>query len=60
MVSKSSAWSPLPKPAPLSADEGAGEFWEIVVFIDADIKTTGIMAFAARREGGVLRCYPKL
>jgi len=60
MVSKSSTWSPLPKPAPLSANEGAGEFWEIVVFIDADIKTAGIMAFAARREGGVLRCYPKV
>jgi hypothetical protein len=59
MVSKSSTRSPLPKPARLSADKGAGEFREIVVFIDADLKTAGFMAFTARRKGGFLRCYPK-
>src|SRR6266403_4795281 len=46
MASKQSIWSPLPKPAALSTDKGAGEFGEIVVFLDGRTETAGILAFA--------------
>jgi precorrin-6B methylase 2 len=47
MASNQLTWSALPDPATLSAEKGAAHLREIVVFIDGNVKTAGILEFAS-------------
>ncbi len=46
MVSKQSTRSPLPELASLSTVKSTAEIGEIVVFIDGQTETAGVLAFA--------------